>query len=97
MSHHLLRELGVGFGGQGSVVKDSSAFRTALRSKRAQCGVGGGSKIAGGFSVITHGTWSEPVVGRGVSHEETRGQRAVFAKARSKTENREIVSNGNRV
>jgi len=97
MSNHLLRELGMGFGGQGSVVKDSSAFPTALRSRRAQCGVGGGSIIAGGFSVITHGTWSEPVEGRGVSHEETRGERAVFAKARSKTEVCEIVSNGNRV
>jgi len=97
MSNQLLRELGMGFGGQGSVVKDSSAFHTALRSRRAQCGVGGGSIIAGGFSVITHGTWSEPVEGRGVSHEETRGERAVFAKARSKIEGGEIVSNGNRV
>jgi len=57
----------------------------------------GGSIIAGGFSVITHGTWSEPVEGRGVSHEETRGARAVFAKARSTTEGRETVSKGNRV
>jgi len=97
MSNHLLRELGLGCGGQGSVVKDSSAFPTASRSRRAQCGVVGGSIIAGGFSVITHGTWSEPVEGRGVSHEKTRGERAVFAKARSKTEGREIVSNGNRV
>jgi len=57
----------------------------------------GGSIIAGGFSVITDGTWSEPVEGRGVSHEETRGERALFVKARSKTEGREIVSNRNRV
>ena len=97
ISNHLLRELDVDFGGQGSVVKDSSAFPTASRSRRAQCGVGGGSIIAGGFSVITHRTWSEPVEGRGVFHEETRGERAVFAKARTKTEGREIVSNGNRV
>jgi len=47
--------------------------------------------IAGGFSVITHGTWSEPVEARGVSHEETRVERGVFAKARSKTEGREMV------
>ena len=53
--------------------------------------------IAGGFSVITHGTWSEPVEGRGVSQEETKQERAVFAKARSKTEGREMVSKGNRV
>jgi len=51
----------------------------------------------GGFSVITHGTWCEPVEGRGVTHEETRGERAVFAKARSKTEGRKMVSNGNRL
>jgi len=97
MSNHLLRELGVGFGGQGSMVKDSSTFPTAPRSRRAQCGVGGGSIIAGGYSVITHGTCSGPVEGRGVSYEETRGERAVLAKARSKTEGRKIVSNGNRV
>jgi len=97
MSNHLRKELGVGFGGQGTVVKDSSAFPTPPRSRRAQCGVGGGSIIAGGFSVITQGTWSEPVEGRGVSHAETRGERAVFVKARSKTEGREIVLKGNRV
>jgi len=56
MSNHLLRELGVGPARQGNVVKASSAFPTASRSKRAQCGVGGGSIIAGGFRVITHGT-----------------------------------------
>ena len=97
MSNHLLRELGVGLAGQGSDVKVSSAFPTAYRSRRAQCGVGGGSLTAGGLSVTTHGTWSEPVEGRGVSYDETREKRAVFAKARSKTEGREVVSNGNRV
>ena len=53
--------------------------------------------IAGGFSVITQGTWSEPVEGNGVSHEETRAERAEFAKARSRTEGLEMVSNGKRV
>ena len=94
ISNHLLMELGVGFAGQGSVVKVSSAFPTASRSRRAQCGVGGGSMIAGGFRVITHGTWSEPVEGRGVSHEERKEERAVFANARSRTEGREMVSKG---
>jgi len=65
MSNHLLSELGVGLAGQGNMVKVFSASPTASRSRRAQCGVGGGSIIAGGFSVITHGTWSEPVEGRG--------------------------------
>jgi len=97
MSNHLLMELGVGLAGQGSLVKVSSAFPTASRPRRAQCGVGGGSMIAGGLSVITHGTWSEPVEGRGVSHEEMKEERVVFAKARSKTEGREMVSKGNRV
>ena len=32
-----------------------------------------------------------------MSHKETKGERAVFAKARSKKEGREMVSNGNRV
>ena len=52
---------------------------------------------AGGLRVITHETWSEPVEGRGVSHEETKEERAVFAKARSKTEGHEMVSKGKRV
>jgi len=97
MSNHLLSELGVGLAGQGNVVKAPNTFPTAFRSRRAHCGVGGGSIISGGFSVITHGMWSEPVEGRGVSHEETRGERAVFAKAKSNTEGREMVSKGNRV
>jgi len=97
ISNHLLMELDVGLAGQGSVVKVSSAFPTASRSRRAQYGVGGGSMIAGGFSVITQGTWSEPVEGRGVSHEETKEERAVFAKAKSRTEGRETVSKGKRV
>jgi len=97
ISNNLLRELGVGLAGQANVVKAFSASPSASRSRRAQCGVGGCSIIAGGFSVITHRTWSEPVEGRRVSHEETRGERAVFAKARSKTEGREMVSKGNRV
>jgi len=45
MSNHLLRELGVGLAGQGSVVTVSSAFPTARRSRRGQCGVGGGQHI----------------------------------------------------
>ena len=95
MSNHLLRELCVGLAGQASVVKAFSASPTAPRSSWAQCGVGGGSMIAGGFSVIIHGTWSEPLEESGVSHEEKRRERAVFAKARSKTKGREMVSNGN--
>ena len=97
MSNHLLRAFGVGLAGQGNVVKAFSASPPASRSRRAQCGVGGGSMIAGGFCLITHGTLSELVEGRGVSHEETRGERAVFAKSRSKTHGRKMVSNGNRV
>jgi len=97
MSNHLLRELAVGLSGQGSMVKASSTSPTACWLRRAQCGVGGGSIIVGSLSGITHGTWYEQVEGRGVSHEESRGERAVFAKAKSKTEGREMVSNGNRV
>ena len=97
ISNHLLWELGVGLAGQGNVVKAFSASPTASRSRRPQCGVGGGSIIAGGFSVITHGKLSHPVEGRGISHEGTTGERAVFAKVRFKTEGHEMVSNGNRV
>ena len=52
--------------------------------------------IAGGFSVFTQGMLSEPVEGGGVSHKETRGERVVFAKARSKTEGLEMVLKGKR-
>jgi len=97
MSNHLLTELGVGLAWHGNTVKSFSASPTAPRSRRAHCGVGGGNMIAGGFSVITCGTWSELVEGRGVSQEATRGERAVFAKARSKTDGHEIVLKGNRV
>ena len=58
---------------------------------------GGESMITGSFSVIRHGTWSEPVEGRGVSHKETRGERVVFPKARSKMEALEMVSNWKQV
>jgi len=50
--------------------------------------------LAGGCSVITHGTWSELVEGRGVAHEETRGEREGFAKVRSRTEGLEMVLHG---
>ena len=49
MSNHLLRELGVGLAGQGSLVKVSSAFPTVSRSRRAECGVGGGQHNRGRF------------------------------------------------
>ena len=49
--------------------------------------------IADSFRIITRRMLSKPVEGRGVSHKERWGERAVFAKARSKTEGREIVSN----
>jgi len=97
MSNHLARELGVGQAGQGSVVKVSSALPSACRSRRAQCGVGGGTITPGALSVTTHGTWSAAVEGRGVSHDETREERAVFAKGKSKTEGHEVVSKGKRV
>jgi len=66
MSNYLLKELGVGLGRQANGVKASSAIHTACRSRRAQCGVGGGSMTSGGFSAIIHGRWSELVEG-GVS------------------------------
>ena len=56
MSNHLPREFGVGFIGQGREVKSSSSCPTACKSRRAPWGVGGGSMIPGGCSVITHRT-----------------------------------------
>jgi len=84
MSNHLLSEIEVGLDEQAREVKLLRACPTACRLRRAQWGVGGGSMIAEGCSVITYGTWSEPVEGRGVFHEEMKGERAVFTKARSR-------------
>jgi len=97
ISHHLVREFGVGLAGQGSEAKSSSSCPTACQSRRAQCGVGGRIMIAGGCSVITHGTWSDPVKGRGMSYEETKGESVVCAKGKSKMEGLEMVSKGKQV
>jgi len=72
MSNHLLREFGMGLGGQGIAVLASGVCPTACRSRRSQCVVGERRMITGGCSVFAHGTWSELVEGGGVSHERTR-------------------------
>jgi len=46
---------------------------------------GGGGLTLGDLSVISTGTWSEPVEGSGVSHWETEGNSKPLAKARSRT------------
>ena len=71
--------------GQGEKVNSTSSCLTADKFRRAQCGVGGGSKAAGGCSMTTIGRWSDPVEGRAFSKEDTKGKRAVFAKAMSNT------------
>lgn len=52
----------------------------------SKLGEGGGGLKRGKSKVRTIGTWSEPVEGRGVSHEEKVGIRCLLAKAKSSTE-----------
>ena len=47
--------------------------------------------------MIVIGMWSEPVEGREDSQLLTRGRRLGFAKARSKTEGRDLPTRGNLV
>ena len=62
-----------------------------------QLGEGGGGLNLGDLCVISNGTWSEPVKGRGVSHWETDGERRPLAKARSKTEALALYAKGKHV
>jgi hypothetical protein len=97
MSNHLARVLAVGLSGGGGIRKSTSCSPRDCQSRRAQCGTGGGRDILGGDRVITIGTWSEPVDGRGVSHDCTKGAREGFAKARSRTDGLPTPLKGKRV
>jgi len=62
-----------------------------------QLGEGGGSLNLGDSSVISTGTWSEPVEGRGVSQQENEENSGPLAKARSRTEGLALYAKGKHV
>ena len=62
-----------------------------------QLGLGGGGDEIGWERRIVIGMWSEPVEGRGESHNLKKGTREGEAKARSRTEGLPDPDRGNRV
>jgi len=94
MSKYLTRALAATRAGQGKKEQSNKASLTESQSKRAKGGMVGGSIITGDWRVTTMGKSSEHMEERGVSQEETKRERGVFAKARSSTDGLEIVSKG---
>lgn len=64
------------------------------QSVLSQLGAGGGGLKRGELNVTTTGTWSEPVEGRGVSHEKKAGKRCLLAKAKLRTEGLDAEEKG---
>ena len=62
-----------------------------------QFGLGRGGDEIGWERRIVMGMWSEPVEGRGVSHDLKKGARVGEAKARSMTEGLPRFDSGKRV
>jgi len=62
-----------------------------------QLGEGRGSLNLGDSSVMSTGTWSEPVERRGVSQRENKGKSGLLAKARSRTEGLALYAKGKHV
>ena len=73
-------------GGGGGGTREGSCGRMASQLVLDQFGAGGGGRNLGEEKVITTGTWSEPVEGRGVSQALKAGNNGELAKARSRTE-----------
>ena len=59
--------------GGGGGTNEGRMGRKLDQSVFDQLGEGGGGMNLGDLSVMSTGTWSEPVEGRGVSHWETEG------------------------
>ena len=73
-------------GGGGGGTRPGRAGRMVSQYVFSQLGDGGGGLNREESNVMIAGTWSEPVDGRGVSHEEKAGIRRLLGKARSRTE-----------
>ena len=80
--------------GGGGGTKEGRAGRILDQSVFDQLGEGGGSLNLGDSSVMSTGTWSEPVEGRGVSQRENEGNSGPLAKARSRTEGLALYAKG---
>jgi len=83
--------------GGGGGIKEGRAGRILDQSVFDQLGEGGGSLNLGDSSVLSTGTWSEPVEGRGVSQRENEEKSGLLAKARSRTEGLALYVKGKHV
>jgi len=84
-------------GGGGGGIKEGRTGRILDQSVFDQLGEGGGSLNLGDSSVISTGTWPEPVEGRGVSQWENEGKSGPLAKARSRSEGLALYAKGKHV
>ena len=82
-------------GGGGS--KEGREGRIRDQSVFDQLGQGGGNLNLRDSSVMSTGTWSEPVQGRGVSQRENEGKSVPLAKARSRTAGLVLCAKGKHV
>ena len=78
-------------------MKSLSRGTRAGQSVKDQLGEGGGGEVNGCERMIGTGTWSEPVEGRGVSHDWQKESNEGEAKARSRTDGRPEPPKGKRV
>ena len=97
LSNHVSNESRVGrLCGEGIEQSVRSGSREG-QSVLLQFGLRGGGDRIGWEKRIFMGIWSEPVEGRGVSHDLKKGARAGDAKARSRTEGLPVSDRGKRV
>ena len=83
--------------GRGGMELVSSRGSREGHSVLHQLGLGWGEAVIGWERRIVMRMWSEPVEGRGESHDLKKGAREEDAKARSKTKGLSIPDRGKRV
>jgi len=96
-SNQAVREFLVGSGGGLSTLSCSRAGMTEaqLAFFQFEDGVDGHSK--GADKEINIGTWSDPVLGKWVDHDEKQGANALLKNERSRTAGLSSATNGKRV
>jgi len=97
VSNQASKEAFVGKEGGGGINNSFRAGERESQSVRDQLATGGGGEEIGRAKVREIGTWFEPVEGRGVSHEQKKGNKSGHANERSITEGRVALSQGKRV
>ena len=96
-ANHLSRSAGKGQTGAGGTPNFLMWWDSVSQSVSDHLGRLGLGIRVGGARLIVSGTWSEPVEGRETSHDFNNRRRRGFAKARSITEGRALLTKGNLV